>query len=188
MTDERELKINIILVDEETNRNEVLTFQSCMKDNISVKGLISKIHQSLYDPILRKKSYDCIALANNFVLDDSELLQSYFLPSRVNQFAIAIPFGETTAQSVKLALPVIRKEISKGTSERKSVNLSSKEKRCDILPSLLQAVQCDSMYSIDTADEMDKSSEIRIPHFVYVILALIFMHFIYRSSEKNMCS
>ena len=121
-------------------------------------------------------------------IDDSELLQSYFLPSRENQFVIAVPVGKTTAQSVKLALPVIQKEISKVTNERKSVNLSTKERRYDILPSLLQAVQCDSMHSIDTADEMEKSTEIRIPHFVYMILALIFMHFIYGSSEINMCS
>merc|ERR1719343_1249210 len=105
MADERELSINVILADEETNHNEVLSFQCKMRDNISVKGLMDKIPQYSCDPILRKKKYEFICLDNNFVLDDTELLQSYFLPSKDNQFAIAVPAGRTSVQAVKLALP-----------------------------------------------------------------------------------
>ena len=61
MADERELKINVILVDEETNRNEILSFHCYMRDKISVKGLLNKIPQYSCDPILRAKSYSCIS-------------------------------------------------------------------------------------------------------------------------------
>ena len=43
MADERELKIIVILVDEETNCNEILSFQCYMRDKILVKGLLNKI-------------------------------------------------------------------------------------------------------------------------------------------------
>jgi len=187
MVDERELKINVILVDEDTNRNEILSFQCYMRDNISVKGLLNKIPQYACDPILCKKSYDCISLDNNFVLDDSELLQSYFLPSKENQFAIAVPVGRTSVESVKLALPVIQKAKSKAF-KRESVTLSKKGRKYDTLPQLLHAAQCDSMQSTNTTDVMEESTEIHIPDFVYVVLALIFIYVMHGSSGENKCS
>ena len=187
MADERELNINVILVDEETDRNEMLSFQCYMRDNISVKGLLGKIPEYARDPILRKKSYYCLSLDNNFVLDDSELLQSYFLPSKENQFAIAVPNGKTSTQSVKLALPVIQKAKSKAV-KRELVTLLKKGKKYDSLPKLLHAAQCDSMQSTNTNDNMEESTEIHIPHFVYILLALIFMYVMHGSPEDKKCA
>ena len=158
-----------------------------MRDNISVKGLIDKITQYLRDPILRKKKFDCICLDNNFVLDDSELLQSYFLPSKGNQFAIAVPAGKTSVESVNLALPLIQNVKSNAVKKRKSVTLSSKGKKYYALPELLQAAQCDSMQSTNTDGDNEESNEICIPDVVYMVLAIIFIYIMHGSSDKNKC-
>ena len=173
MADERQLNIDIILVDEKANRKEILSFQCYIGDIISVKRLMDKIPQYARDTILRTKSYDCLCLENNFILDDLELLQSYLLPSKERQFLIAVPTGKSSAQSAKLALPIINEVTSQATIRRE---ISSMSMKYDVLRQLQASRRC-SMMSDDTTDDMEENTEIRIPDFVCMIFALIVIYF-----------
>ena len=170
-----------------TNRTEILLFQCFMRDNVSVKGLKEKISQCSCDPILRKKSYDSICLENNVVLDNLELLQSYFLLSKKNQFAVAVSTGRTSTQSLKLALPIIHEAKSQAIKKRELFTLSSKGKKFDMLSKRLHAAQCDSP-SGNTTEDMKESTEICLPDFANMIFALVFIYIMHGLSNKDKCS
>merc|ERR1712151_967125 len=212
MSDDRVLHINVILIDPETSRNEILPFEFNLRDKIPVKELMKKISQFAIDPILKNKKYKCLCLDNTFLLECHEPLQSYFLPSKQNQFAIAAPVGKTAKSIVELAMPIMhktrRESITKGSGQsqsqsgptspslRESLNLSKVEKndKNAMLPKLLHAAQCDSMQSTNTTTSTSNAAtitkkgpptEICIPNFVYMIMALLFIYVMHGSSNKK---
>jgi len=215
MSDDRVLHINVILIDPETSRNEILPFEFNIRDKIPVKELMNKISQFAIDPILKNKKYKCLCLDNTFLLECHEPLQSYFLPSKQNQFAIAVPVGKTAKSIVELAMPIMhktrRESITKGSgssgqsqsqsgptspSLRESLNLSKggKNDKNAMLPKLLHAAQCDSMQSTNTTTSTSNAAtitkkgpptEICIPNFVYMIMALLFIYVMHGSSNKK---
>ena len=132
MADDREIFINIVLIDEETNTKEVLTFQCYVTDDISVKEFMDKIPHYSQQKNLCNKSYDCLCLENNLILKDSDSLQSYFPPSKENHFVIAVSTGKTCAQSINLALPIIQRTKCISNSQRNSIRLSSKKRNAII--------------------------------------------------------
>merc|ERR1712151_868553 len=179
MSDDRVLHINVILVDPETSRNEILPFEFNIRDKIPVKELMNKISQFAIDPILKNKKYKFLCLDNTFLLECHEPLQSYFLPSKQNQFAIAVPVGKTAKSIVELAMPIMhktrRESITKGSgssgqsqsgptspSLRESLNLSKggKNDKNAMLPKLLHAAQCDSMQSTNTTTSTSNAASI----------------------------
>jgi len=197
MSDKRVLHINVMLIDEDTNRNEILPFEFNMRDKILVKELMKKIPQFATDPVLKNKSYRCLCLDNSFTLEYHEPLQSYFLPSKENQFAIAVPVGKACKSIAELAMPIIyktrRESITMRPTEsfRESLNLlKGKKDKNTMLPKLLQVAQCDSMQSANSNDNGSKvpPTEIHIPEIVYMIMAVMFIYVMHGSSnEKISC-
>lgn len=194
LSDKRTLHLNVILIDEDTNRSEILPFEFNIRDKISVKELMKKISEFAIDPILGNKEYRCLCLDNSFVMECHEPLQSYFLPSKENQFAIAVPVGKTCKSIVELAMPIMHKtrraSITKKSPKRESLIISKNglNDKNAMLPKLLEAAQCDSMQSTNTNSSnatKSPSTEIFIPHAVYMILGLIFIYFMHGSSNRD---
>lgn len=196
LSDKRTLHINVILIDEDTNRNEILPFEFNIRDKISVKELMKKISECAFDPILGNKEYRCLCLDNSFVMECHEPLQSYFLPSKKkNQFAIAVPVGKTCKSIVELAMPIMHKtrrasitKESRGLRESFLISRNGLNDKNAMLPKLLEAAQCDSMQSTNTSSSnatKSPSTDICIPHTVYMILGLIFIYFMHGSSNRD---
>jgi len=202
MSDDRVLTINVILVDDEennSNNHEILPFEFNIRDKISVKELMNKISQFANDPNLRNKNYRCLCLDNAFVLEMHEPLQSYFLPSKQNQFAIAVPVGKTCKQMSDLALPIMNKTrrqslMGQPLSNNKlnsviSMGDSDLRRSSMLVPRLLEAAQCDSMQSTisnnSSSNNKAPPTEICIPDVVYMIMAILFIFVMHGSSNKE---
>jgi len=163
----RELSIHIIviLMDGETNRNEVLTFEFNVCDKISVGKLVNKIPLHASDPLLGNRSYQCICLENAFVLEKSKSIQSYFSPSIEKQFVIAVPTRKTCAELVQLARPIIHKiRILSPTNIKRSTGNPNR-------------VSITSTYNMKTS-----STPVNAKDIVYMVMAIMLIFMIHGSS------
>lgn len=183
--DEKTINLCVILLRKETNRCEAFTFKLNIGDKVSVEDLIKHLPLYASDPLL----HCCLCNEKGLELENSELLQTYFLPSMKTQCVIAVPGGMGLSQSLKVAKPFIAKlKVSMKNSVEISTNNGDKiiprhgtiisrngTNDDDDVVSLLQPTGShDSIPNI--ADGNASAKEIIIPDYVFIIMGLLFMY------------
>jgi len=199
---EAKLNLRVILIDEKITCHEIINMLLKFNEEISVQELIHRIPQNAKNPTLAKQYYDGICLENGFVLDKSEAIQKYLLPSNEKQIVIAVPSVDTCSKLVELAKPIIFNartisncSVSAGDpllismisshmpnnailqanqSNEEEENVSDRN-----LPLLLKATENDSSKSITNTP----SSPIDVTDVIYMICALLFIFVTHNSSQ-----